>query len=319
MKIVILDGYTENPGDLSWEGLKKYGEYAVYDRTPKDRVIERCAGADIAVTNKTMLDREVLRALPGLKFIALLSTGYNVVDIDYAREKNIPVSNIPAYSTDAVAQLTFAFILEHYNRVALHSAAVYSGEWTACPDFCFTKTGLTEIFGKTIGIIGFGNIGRAVAKIADGFNMNILVNSRSVPQNMPSYALYCDLDTLLSKSDIVTLHCPLTPETEKLVNDSFLSKMKSSALLINTSRGPVIDEDALANALNKGLIAGAGLDVLCAEPARGDNPLLKAKNCFITPHIAWAGYETRSRLMSVFLGNIKAFVEGSPINVVNNF
>ncbi len=317
MKIVILDGYTENPGDLSWEPLKEFGEYSFYDRTSKELVLERARDADIIVSNKVILSEDVLKNLPKVKYIALLSTGYNVVDTEYCKKRGIPVSNIPTYGTDAVSQLVFAFILEHYNQVALHSKAVFEGEWSSCPDFCFMKSPLTEIAGKTIGIFGFGNIGAAVAKIANGFSMKILSTSLFIPENAPDYVTFCDLDELLKMSDIITMHCPLTKETEKIVNKDFLSKMKKTALLINTSRGPVIDEQALADALNNEVIAGAGVDVFSVEPAKPENPLLKAKNCFVTPHIAWAAHETRARLMSIFLSNIKAFCEGKPINVVN--
>ncbi|MDR1629961.1 MAG: D-2-hydroxyacid dehydrogenase [Oscillospiraceae bacterium] len=317
MKIVILDGYAENPGDLSWEPLRAFGEYSVYDRTPKEKVIERSAGADIVVTNKTPLPKETLARLPNLKFIALLSTGYNVVDIAYAKERGIPVSNIPSYSTHAVAQLVFAFILGHYNHVALHSEAVHAGEWSASPDFCFWKADLFELAHKTFGVIGYGEIGRRAAKIADAFGMRVIVTSRTKPAQLPEYVTFTDQGTLLKNADVVSLHCPLTPQTQGMVNEEFLAKMKPTALLINTARGPLVDEAALAKALCGKTIAGAGLDVLSSEPPEKDNPLFGAPNCLITPHIAWAGKETRARLMSIFLDNIKAFTEGGPIHVVN--
>lgn len=318
MKIVILDAHCTNPGDLSWQPLSAFGEYEVFERTPKDKIIERASGADIIVTNKTPLDKNTLEFLPNLKFIALLSTGFNVVDIEHAKKRGIPVSNIPSYSTGAVAQLTFAFILEQLNNVAIHSAAVHAGDWSAAPDFCFTKTNLFEIQDKTLGIIGFGAIGRQVAKIAHAFDMKILVNSRSKPAELPEYVTYAEQDSLLQNADVVSLHCPLNKDTEKMVNKDFLSKMKKSALLINTARGQLIDEPALAFSLRKKEIAGAGLDVLSQEPPEKDNPLFNAPNCLITPHIAWAGTETRERLLAIFFKNIKAFIEGSPINVVNS-
>lgn len=317
MKIVILDGHTENPGDLSWEPLSAFGDYVVYDRTPKELIIERAYEADIVVTNKTPLPKETLALLPNLKFIALLSTGYNITDIAYAKERGIPVSNIPSYSTHAVAQLVFAFILGHYNNVALHSAAVHAGEWSASPDFCFWKSDLTELAHKTFGVIGYGEIGKRAAKIADAFGMQVIVTSRTKPAELPDYVTFTDQDTLLKTADIISLHCPLTPQTQGMVNAEFLAKMKPSALLINTARGPLVDEAALAQALHNKTIAGAGLDVLSSEPPAKENPLFGAPNCLITPHIAWAGFETRARLMSIFLDNIKAFTDGNPIHVVN--
>ena len=313
MKAVILDGYTTNPGDLSWEWLGSLCDYEVFDRTPKELTLERCKGCEIVITNKTLLPREILENLPELKYIGLLSTGYNVVDIDYCADKNIPVCNIPSYSTGAVAQLTFAFILEHCSRVALHSQAVMNGEWSSCKDFCFQKAPLTEVEGKTLGIIGYGKIGKTVARIAEAFGMNVCVYTSHPTGDGVSFV---SLDELISQSDFITVHTPLTPATENLVNSEFLSKMKKTAFLVNTSRGPVIDEKALADALNNGQIAGAGLDVLRSEPPEADNPLFNCKNCYITPHIAWAGFETRERLMSVFKSNLEAFLAGKPQNVV---
>ncbi len=313
MKAVILDGYTTNPGDLSWDWLGALCDYEVYDRTPKELTLERCKGCEIVITNKTLLPRDILENLPELKYIGLLSTGYNVVDIDYCADKNIPVCNIPSYSTGAVAQLTFAFILEHCSRVALHSQAVMDGEWSACKDFCFQKAPLTELEGKTLGIIGYGKIGKTVARIAAAFGMNVCVYTSHPAGEGVSFV---SLDELITQSDFITVHTPLTPATENLVNSDFLSKMKKTAFLVNTSRGPVIDEKALADALNNGQIAGAGLDVLRSEPPEADNPLFNCKNCYITPHIAWAGFETRERLMSVFKSNLEAFLAGKPQNVV---
>ena len=319
MKIVNLDGHTTNPGDLSWEGIKELGDYTVYDRTAPDEIIERAKGAEILIINKTVLDRSLLDALsPELKYIGLQSTGYNVVDCEYARELGITVCNIPAYSTNAVAQLVFAFILQITNKVTLHSDAVKNGEWCSCPDFCFWKEPLTELDGKTIGIIGFGSIGRRVAQIAEAFGMNVLAYSpRKKEIGNLNTLKFTDLNTLLSNSDIITCHCPLTEETAGLINEENISKMKKSAVFINTSRGPVVDEKALADALNNGDIAAAGLDVLKVEPARKDNPLLTAKNCYITPHIAWAAQETRARLLKILEENIRAYLSGKPQNVVN--
>lgn len=319
MKIVNLEGYTTNPGDLSWDGIKKLGDYTVYDRTPKNKIIERAKGANILIVNKTIITAEILDALsPELEYIGLQSTGYNVIDCEYARKLGVTVCNIPSYSTNAVAQLVFAFILQITNQVTLHSQAVKNGEWCECPDFCFWKTPLTELAGKTIGIIGFGAIGRKVAQTAQAFDMNILAyNPRPKSADGIKNIEFTDLDTLLAKSDIVTCHCPLTPQTKGLINEKTLSLMKKDAIFINTSRGPVVDENALANALNNGMIRAAGLDVLSVEPAKRNNPLLKAKNCIITPHIAWAAKETRARLLNILEQNIIAYLSGNPRNVVN--
>ncbi len=314
MKITVLDGYTENPGDLSWGWLEALGETSIYDCTPDGLIAERSAGCEIIITNKTPLRRETLEKLPELRYIGLLSTGYNVVDWEYCKEKGIPVCNIPTYSTSAVAQLTFALILEHTNHVALHSDSVMSGEWSNCKYFCYQKSPLAELDGKTLGIIGFGKIGKAVAVIARAFGMKVLAHTNH-PAPFDDVE-FVTTDELLAESDFVTLHCPLTPQTEGMVNAEFISKMKSSAVLINTSRGQVIDEQALADALNSGRLAGAGLDVLSAEPPKADNPLLGARNCLITPHIAWAGYETRARLMDICRRNVKAYLSGSPTNCV---
>ncbi len=314
MKICVLDGYTTNPGDLSWDWLYECGDCTVYDRTPADLIAERCEGCDIIITNKTPLRKALLETLPNLKYVGLLSTGYNIVDWEYCKEKGIPVCNIPSYSTSAVAQLVFSLILEHTNSVAIHSDSVHSGEWSACKDFCYWKTPLTELDGKTLGIIGFGKIGKAVAKIASAFGMKVVANT-----NHPSPFECVDfkgVDELLAVSDFVSIHCPLTSATEGMVNADFLSKMKKSAVLINTSRGQVVDENALANALRNGDIAGAGLDVLSTEPPSADCPLLGIKNCFITPHIAWAGFETRERLMKICKENVLAYLSGSPVNLV---
>ncbi len=318
MKIVILDGYTTNPGDLSWDWLSAYGDVTVYDRTPQEKIAERTRDAEIVVTNKTPLGKTEIDQMLNLRFVALLSTGYNVVDGAYLRQKGIPVSNIPAYSTGAVAQLVFAFLTAFTNRVALHSEAVHAGEWSRCPDFCFWKAPLAELAGKTLGIIGFGGIGQKVADIAAAFDMHVLaVSGHETDQSARKNFQWTTLEDLAAQSDFITLHCPLNEKTENLVDAAFLARCKPTAYLINTARGPVVDAAALADALNEGRLAGAGLDVLTTEPPAGDNPLLHAKNCLITPHIAWAGYETRARLMSILQENFAAFAEGTPIHVVN--
>ncbi len=319
MKIVILDAYTTNPGDLSWDWLSEFGDYTVYDFTRPEQVLERAKDCEIVFTNKTELGSALLSGLSKLKYIGLLSTGYNIVDITYAAEHGITVTNIPSYSKAAVAQMTFAHILELCNQVGLHSAAVKSGEWSSNHNFCFWKTPLIELYQKTIGIIGFGKIGQAVADIAEAMEMNVLAfTPRKSDQAQRKNFNFVELDDLLRGSDIVSMHCPLTPATQKMANADFFSKMKKSAFFINTSRGGVVDEAALAGALDKGLIAGAGLDVLSTEPPKSDNPLLNSKNCFITPHIAWAGYETRSRLVKIAQENLRAYVNGAPVNVVGS-
>lgn len=319
MKLVILDGYAENPGDLSWDALKTLvDEYEVYDITEPERVLERSLDADILVTNKTPITRELIEKLPKLKYIAVLATGFNIIDCKAARERGITVSNIPAYSTDGVAQLVFAFLLELTNRVALHSESVKNGEWQNSPHFCYWKSPLVELAGKTFGIVGFGKIGSAVAEIANAFKMRVLAYSPHTHSYSGNGSVeFCTLEKLVAESDAISLHCPLNEGTAGLVNADFLSKMKKSAFLINTSRGPVVNENDLAAALNSGEIAGAGLDVLSAEPPKDGNVLIGEKNCFITPHIAWASFEARSRLMSIFTKNVEAFVKGEPINVVN--
>jgi len=317
MKIVILDSKTANPGDLSWDFLNKFGEVTVYDRTSSDEVIPRSQGAEIVIVNKTVMKREHIEALPQLKLIALLATGYNVIDCDACKDKGVLVANIPAYSTNAVAQQTIAFILEFCNRIGQHSASVHSGDWVNSADFSYSVAPLYELGGKTIGIIGFGSIGRRVAELSAAFGMRVLVNTAN-PAKYADYksVTFVDRNTLLSESDFVTIHCPMTPETDKMVNADFLSKMKKTAFLVNTSRGGEVDEQALADALNSGVIAGAGVDVLLTEPPKAENPLLHAKNIFITPHIAWSAYETRIRLMSILEGNIAGFVNGTPVNIV---
>ncbi len=317
MKIVMLDAYTTNPGDLSWDKFSELGDLTVYDRTPYDKIIERAKEADILITNKTPITKEIINCLPKLKFIALMSTGYNIVDYVYLKEKGIPVSNIPSYSTDAVAQLVISFILELAMNVGLHSQSVKSGEWSECDDFCYWKTPLTELTGKTLGIFGLGKIGRAVAERAKAFGMNIVAYAPRIHGDEPDYIKLLPLKEMLNISDVVSMHCPLTPATEGIVNEDFITEMKDGAYFINTSRGTVVNENALADALNSGKLGGAGLDVLSTEPPKKDNPLLTAKNCFITPHIAWASFETRKRLVSILYDNIRAFIDGKPQNVIN--
>lgn len=318
MQIVLLDAYTTNPGDLSWAPLEKFGTVTVYDRTDPADLVARSQDADILILNKTPLRRDDIDKLPKLKLVALLSTGFNIADGAYLREKGIPLCNIPSYSTDAVAQLVFAFLLAFSNGVAEHSAAVRDGAWCSCPDFCFWKTPLQELAGKTLGIIGFGQIGQRVADLADAFSMQVLaVSGHQTNQSGRRGFRWATVDEIAAQSDFITLHCPLNAQTEGLVDAQFLARMKKTAYLINTSRGPVVSDEALAEALNTGKIAGAGLDVLSTEPPCPDNPLLTAKNCLITPHIAWAGHETRARLVSILLQNLEAFLRGTPQNVVN--
>lgn len=317
MKAVILDGFCENPGDLSWDAAKKICDLTVYDRTAPEDVLKRAAGAEIVVVNKVALTREIIENLPDLRFVAILATGYNIIDIDCCAERGIPVANIPAYSTDSVAQYVFSFILEHASRVSEHSAAVKNGAWTNCPDFTFRVAPICEIAGKTLGIVGYGKIGRKVADIGRAFGMRVLAATAHPEKYAGEDAVFTDIDTLAAQSDFISLHCPLTAQTQGLVDEKFIAKMKKTAFLVNTSRGPVVNEQALADALNADRIAGAGVDVLSTEPPKADNPLLTAKNCYITPHIAWAPLETRQRLMDIFVENIRAFVDGKPINVVN--
>ena len=320
MKIVVLDGYTLNPGDLSWDGLKKIGDVVIYDRTPSDKIVERAAGAEIVYTNKTPLNREVLNQLPALKFIGVLATGYNVVDTEAAKEQGIVVTNIPGYGTDSVAQLTFALLLELCHHVQLHSNSVMQGRWSQSVDFCYWDYPLVELAGKTMGIIGFGSIGRRVADIASSFGMNIIGNDKfQTDQSGRKNFKWAEVNQLLEESDVVSIHCPLFPETKGLINKDRIKLMKKSAFLLNTSRGPVVVDEDLAEALNNDIIAGAGIDVLSVEPPSHDNPLFKAKNCLITPHIAWATKEARTRLMDIAVNNLLAFVNGKPVNVVGNF
>ena len=306
MKLVILDGYTENPGDLSWEWLSGLvDEYTVYDKTPAELIVERAKDAEIVVTNKTPLTRETLSQLKKLRYISTLATGYNVIDIDAASELGITVSNIPAYSTDGVAQLVFALLLEMVNRVALHNDSVKKGEWASCEHFCYWKTPLTELSGKTLGIIGFGKIGSAVAAIANAFRMKVVAYSPNT-RSYDGFGIveFLSLDEVISSSDVITLHCPLTESTNGLVNSEFISKMKKGAYIINTSRGPVLNEEDVRKALDEGYLGGVGADVLSTEPPAADNPLATSDKTVITPHIAWASLEARTRLMNIFRSNV---------------
>ncbi len=318
LKAVILDGYTENPGDISWDPIGKLVDLTVYPRTAPDKIIERGKDADILIVNKVSLTRELLKDLPKLKFVATLATGYNQLDCEALKEKGIPVSNIPAYSTNAVAQMVFAYILELINKVSEYTADVKSGTWSKCEDFCYWNSPLYELDGKTLGIIGFGKIGARVSQIATAFGMKILCYTPSGKKEGFPNVTFTDMDTVIGNSDFITVHCPLTPATNGLINAEFIGKMKENSYIINTARGPVANENDVATALRNGTLAGYGTDVLSTEPPKEDNPLLTAPNCLITPHIAWAAYETRLRLMGILEENIKAYLNGAPINVVNN-
>ena len=321
MKAVILDGYTENPGDLNWAGIEAICDVTIYDRTPLDdekEIISRIGDAEIVITNKTPVSKNVMDACPGIRFIAVLATGYNIVDYNYAKEKGIPVSNVPAYGTASVGQFAIALLLEICHNIGHHSEAVHNGRWEAGEDFCFWDTPLIELDGKTMGIIGFGRIGQTTGKIAKAMGMRILAYNDKRKDVGTEIAEYTDLDTIFTQSDVIALHCPLFPETKGIINKDTIAKMKDGVIIINNSRGPLIVEQDLADALNSGKVAAAGLDVVSTEPIRGDNPLLKAKNCFITPHISWAPKESRQRIMDCTEKNLLAFMEGNPVNVVNN-
>lgn len=316
MNICVLDGFTLNPGDLNWDELRQLGPCEIHDRTPTSEISTRAAAAEILLTNKSPLGREIITALPKLKYIGVLATGTNVVDLAVARERNIPVTNIPAYGSRSVAQATIALLLELTNRTGHHAQRVRDGAWTNATDWCFWDSPLVELDGLTLGLVGFGRIGAAVADIAHALGMNIIAYSPS-QKSAATFVKFVDLETLFRTSDVVSLHCPLTPQTQKVVNAERLGRMKSSAFLLNTSRGPLVDEAALAVALNSGRIAGAGLDVLSVEPPPANNPLLQAKNCLITPHNAWGTRAARQRLMEIAVENIRAFLKGKPQNVVN--
>lgn len=320
MKIVVLDGYTENPGDLSWDELGKLGELTVYDRTPVDdeaEIIRRIGDAEVVFTNKTPISTSTIDACPNMKFISMLATGYNVVDFEYAASKNIPLSNIPAYGTAAVGQFAIAMLLEICHHVAHHSQTVHEGKWAECIDWCYWDYPLIELAGKTIGIIGFGRIGQQTGRIAKALGMNVIAYDSFVNEAAKEIGTYIDLDTLLAQSDVIALHCPLFPETQGIINKTSIAKMKDGVIILNNSRGPLIVEQDLADALNSGKVFAAGLDVVSTEPIKPENPLLKAKNCIITPHISWAPKESRQRIMDCAIDNVKAYLAGEPINVVN--
>ena len=320
MKIVVLDGYAENPGDLSWAPLEALGEVTVYDRTSltdEEETIVRLSGAEIAVTNKTPITRRVIDACPQLRYITMLATGYNVVDAAYAREKGIPLSNIPAYGTAAVGHFAIALLLEICHHAAHHSGTVHAGKWAACADWCYWDYPLIELDGKTMGIIGFGRIGQQTGRIARALGMRVLACGSHPSDSGRAIADYVELDALLAASDVIALHCPLFPETEGIINRETIRKMKDGVILLNNSRGPLVVEQDLADALNSGKVYAAGLDVVSTEPIREDNPLLTAKNCIITPHISWAPRESRQRIMDTAAQNIRAYLDGAPINVVN--
>ncbi len=316
MKIVCLDSHALNPGDLSWDELQNLGECAFFDRTPEAQIIERLEGAEAALTNKVAFDRELISALPALKYIGVTATGYNIIDLEAANEKGITVTNVPAYSTPSVAQSVFALLLELTNHTSHYAQVSRDGAWSQSPDFCYLDKPTVELAGLTMGIVGFGNIGRAVAALAVAFGMKVLVSVRT-PRDLPPGIEAVDIDELFRRSNVVSLHCPLTPETERLVNAEKLALMKREAILINTSRGPLVDDAALTQALNEGKILGAGLDVLTVEPPRNDNPLLAARNCVVTPHIAWATKAARQRLLDVVVENLLAYQNGVALNVVN--
>lgn len=316
MKIVVLDGYAANPGDLNWDELKALGECTVYDRTAPDEVLGRAAGAEIVLTNKTVIDAGHIDALPALKYIGVLATGYNIVDVDAAKAHGIIVTNIPAYSTASVAQMVFAHLLNIASQVQHHSEEVHKGRWTRSKDFCFWDTPLIELRGKKLGIVGLGHTGMATARIAFGFEMEVCAYTSKSPLQLPHGIKKMELDELFAQCDVVSLHCPLTEATREMVNARRLALMKPTAILINTGRGPLVNEQDLADALNSGRIYAAGVDVLSQEPPRADNPLLTARNCYITPHIAWASSAARQRLTDIMLDNIRAYLAGKPANNV---
>lgn len=319
MKIVVLDGYTENPGDLSWDGFRQFGEVIVYDRTPKELILSRMDGAEVVFTNKVVITRKIIEASPALRFIGTLSTGYNTVDLEAADERQIPVSNIPSYSTQAVAQLTMALLLEICHHVGAHSAQVMAGKWSNCPDFCFWSYPSMELAGKTMGIIGYGNIGQAVARLTVAFGMNVIAYGHHgiKEELLTEHVRSVSLEELYKESDVISLHCPLTKENMAMIRKDSIAKMKDGVILLNTARGPLICEQDLKEALVSGKVSCAAMDVVETEPIPEDSPLLSAPNVLITPHIAWAAKETRQRLMDIAVENLSAYVHGKPIHVVN--
>lgn len=318
MKITVLDGYGLNPGDLSWEGIARLGDLTVYDRTPAELTAERAADSEIVLTNKTVIDANTIEKLPKLKYIGVLATGYNIVDTEAARKHGITVTNIPAYSTMSVAQTVFALILAVTNRVEHYTEENRAGRWSRNPDFCYWDTRLTELAGKTMGIAGLGHIGKAVAGIAVAFGMKVIAYTSKSQEELPEGITKCDIETLFSASDIVSLHCPLAPDTRHMANRERLATMKPDAILINTARGPLVNDQAVADALKAGKLRAYGADVITTEPPSPDNPLLSAPNAYITPHIAWATEEARCRLMQIATDNIAAFISGKPINQIEN-
>lgn len=317
MNIVILDGYALNPGDLSYECLQQFGTLKVYDRTTPDQVVERAKEAEALLTNKVVLGENEFAQLPHLRYVGVQATGYNVVDVEAARRYGIIVTNIPAYSTASVAQMVMAHLLNITQSVDYYAQQNYAGRWSSNPDFCYWDNRLIELAGKQMGIVGFGRTGSAVARLAQAFGMRIVTYTSKPQDTLPDGVEKCSLDTLFATSDVVSLHCPLVPATHHLVNAERLAQMKATAILINTARGPIVDEEALAQALNSGMLYAAGVDVLCEEPPRAQSPLLKARNCFVTPHIAWATLEARTRLLQICEANLRAFTEGHPQNVVS--
>ena len=317
MKIVVLDGYTENPGDLSWDGLRALGELTVYDRTRPEEAASRIQDAEIIVTNKVPITRALLEQCPGIRYVSVLATGYNVVDLKATAERGIPVSNVPAYSTAAVGQFTIGMLLEICCQIGFHDRSVHDGDWASCPDFSYWKTPLIELAGKTMGIIGFGRIGRQTGAIAKAMGMRVLATGSRPCDEGNAIAEYVDLDTVLRQSDVISLHCPLFPETTGIINKDSIAKMKDGVIILNMARGPLIVEEDLAQALNSGKVYAAGMDVVSQEPIRADNPLLTAKNCIITPHIAWASRECRQRIMEITEQNIRSFLDGNVQNRVN--
>ena len=317
MKIVILDGYTANPGDYSWKALNSFGEVEIYDRTSRDEVIARAKDADMVLTNKVVLKGETLAQLPQLKYIGILATGYNIIDVDETRARGIVVANVPAYSTDSVAQMTFAHVLNITNRIEHYADQNRKGQWSEAADFCYWDTPLSELAGKTFGIVGLGNIGQKVARIALSFGMRVIAFTSKRAEELPEGVEKANLEELLMQSDVLSLHCPLTENTREMINRQSLAKMKRGAILVNTGRGPLVNEADVAEALAEGRLAGYGSDVMSSEPPKADNPLLKQPNAFITPHIAWATAEARGRLMATAIENAKAFIAGKPQNVVN--
>lgn len=317
MKIVVMDGKGVNPGDMSWKQIQQFGELIVYERTASEEIIDHVGDAEIVLTNKTVFDEDTIAKLKNVKYIGVLATGYNVVDLKAASKRGIVVTNIPAYSTDSVAQMTFAHILNVTNHVDHYARASRDGEWSRCPDFCYWDKPLVELAGKTIGIIGLGNIGMKVANIALDFGMNVIAYTSKEPKEIPNGINKASIDNILSNSDIISLHCPLTKQTRELINKDSIAKMKRSVIVVNTGRGPLVNEGDVANALHNGLIGAYCADVMCSEPPSADNPLFVEQNAYITPHVAWASKEARIRLMDIAEKNIHSFLSGKPINVVN--